>query len=143
MVVDRMQLGVLDMSVRIVKLGLIGEQLGQVEVNPKKEIEPVKGRSDSKCDRGMANGLLRIVLGMIYITKKVMTFAEIKLFVLLRKEVDSAVGCCFRPVELIVFLKQPTEVDQSPRLFRNITEPFGDFRGFFRHSHPFLVEAHN
>lgn len=42
MAVDPAQLGVLNVRVRIVKPGLIEEQLCQVEVNAKKEIEPVK-----------------------------------------------------------------------------------------------------
>ena len=81
MVFGRIPLGMLNVSVRIVKPGLVDEQPCQVEMNTKKEVETNEGRSDSKRCLEMVNGLLRVVLGAIYNSKKSVALVEVKIFI--------------------------------------------------------------
>jgi len=66
-VVDRVRLGLFDVSVRVLEPAFIEKQVRQVVMNPKRAtVRPERGRN-SESNLVMGNGLLPLALGMIYV----------------------------------------------------------------------------
>ena len=140
--VDRVRLGVFNVSMRIVEPAFLGKQIRQRVTDPEQLVMPVERGCDSKGCLEMVNGLRCLTLGIIYVTKGTMTMADQILFIFFGEEIDRA-GCGFLcGVELLVLIQRPSEAVQTPCLIDCVPEPFVNSRCFSRLLYPFLIEAH-
>ena len=84
-VVDRVRLGLFNMSVCIIELAFPGKQARQGEMGPKQLIDQVKRGCNSGGYLEMVNGFLYLVPGAIYIAKNAVTSADQNLLAFLQK----------------------------------------------------------
>lgn len=75
----------------------------------------------------MVDGLLRVALEAVYITKNAVTQASLELLAHLREKTNRTRGDFFCGIELLVFGQQPSEVDQRLCLFYRTPELFKGF----------------
>src|ERR1700753_1970625 len=117
---------------RIVKFVFIAIQLGQGEMNPTQLNIPVESGCNSEGRLEMANRLLPLVLGIIYLAKKPMRYADLKFLPFLGEELNCTRRSFFRRAKLTVAVKRPSECNQGVSVFPRVTKPFKDFHCFLR-----------
>jgi len=131
-VVDCVQLGMFDVSMRAAKPAFFGMQHRQGGMNAGQQIELIDRRCDSRGYPEMVNSLLCIALGTIHLAKNMMTSTDQELFASLWEEIDHA----GRSVEPPVDAQGPSErekhravdpprnsfASRTPSLLRRINE---------------------
>ena len=100
------------MSVCVIEPALVGRNLRQGPVDIEQLTAPVgRGRNPSGCLE-VVDGLLRLALGVVYLTKEPMKLADPELVAFIQEETEN-LGCgFFCGVELVVVVQQPSELFQ-------------------------------
>ena len=107
--VDRVRLGLFNVSLCVVEPAFAEKQHRQGTMNPKQEIVLIEKGRNSENDLEMVNRLLRLALGSIYHAKNTMRFVDQNLFAFW-EETDRA-GCSFFcGIKLIVLVQRQSEL---------------------------------
>ena len=87
----------------------------------------------------MINGLLCLVLGLIYKTKNGMGITNPKFLTFLGEELNCTIRGFFCGIELLIVVQHQSEAIQRMPLFPPVTNPFKNIQRLLRLTYPFTA----